>query len=77
MSGEICSHTASSGRCVLPARNTEQAVSLEQRSRVDAAPNFTADAQPVLRDYLGAIADQEGGPRGEVWNWLLHRGSEI
>jgi hypothetical protein len=42
---------------------------------VDAAPNFTADAQPVLRDYLGSIADQEGGPRGEslelaIASWL-------
>jgi hypothetical protein len=41
----------------------------------NAAPNFTADAQPVLRDYLGSIADQEGGPRGEslelaIASWL-------
>jgi len=32
---------------------------------INAAPNFTADAQPVLRDYLGPIANQKGGPRGE------------
>jgi hypothetical protein len=42
---------------------------------LDAPPNFTADAQPVLRDYLGPIADQEGGPRGEslglaIASWL-------
>jgi hypothetical protein len=41
----------------------------------DAPPSFTADAQPVLRDYLGTIADQEGGPRGEslelaIASWL-------
>jgi len=41
----------------------------------DAAPSFSADAQPVLRDYLGPIADQEGGPRGEslelaIASWL-------
>ena len=42
---------------------------------VNAAPNFTADAQPVLRDYLGPIANQKGGPRGEslelaIASWL-------
>jgi hypothetical protein len=40
-----------------------------------AAPNYTADAQPVLRDYLGPIADQAGGPRAEslelaIASWL-------
>ncbi|MBS0422269.1 MAG: hypothetical protein JSR66_31480 [Proteobacteria bacterium] len=42
---------------------------------LDAVPAFTANAQPVLRDYLGALADQEGGPRGEslglaIAGWL-------
>jgi hypothetical protein len=48
----------------------------------DAAPNFTADAQPVLRDYLGPIADQEGGPRGEslklaIASWLGDLASKL
>jgi hypothetical protein len=40
-----------------------------------SAPSFSADARPVLREYLGPIADQEGGPRGEslelaIASWL-------
>jgi hypothetical protein len=49
---------------------------------LDAAPNFTADATPVLRDYLGPIADQESGPRDEslelaIASWLGDLTSDI
>jgi hypothetical protein len=37
-----------------------------QNSAAEMLPSFTADAKPVLRDYLGKkIVDREGGPRGE------------
>jgi len=42
---------------------------------ITAASAFTASAESVLKDYLGAIVDREGGPREEslelaITSWL-------
>jgi hypothetical protein len=51
-------------------------------SAPDALPDFASAAKPVLRDYLGKIADQAGGPRGEslelaISSWLSDLASRL